>query len=202
MNATPQHRAIPWLPLIIWLPVAVALLVFATSRLSADLGAVPFSFALGGGLIGWTLFEYLLHRYLFHWERKDWIGRVMEAIHGKHHDNPDDLALAIVPPQNAFLILLPVTLCLACVLPLALLPAFIGAFILGYLAYEYLHLAIHAAPLTSQWGRRLQRNHLAHHHSNSARSFGVTSPLWDFLFGTRRDNLHSNNPPHPHITAP
>ena len=58
--------------------------------------------------------------------------------------------------------------------------------IVGYLSYEVVHYAIHR----SRWFRHLfrpwVRNHLYHHHKDDSRCFGVTSPLWDWVFRTGR----------------
>src|SRR5665648_470371 len=39
----------------------------------------------GGGLVGWTLIEYLLHRVLFHH------APILSQIHERHHHSPQDL---------------------------------------------------------------------------------------------------------------
>ncbi len=175
-------QPIPWAPLAVWLPVLVGLIILSV-RL--QLTATEFALTSAAGVMSWTLFEYLMHRCLFHWERDDWVGRCVQRIHGKHHDSPGDLHQAIVPPFNAFVILLPVVAMLSLLLPWRLLPAFVAAFVSGYLGYEYLHVAIHRRRLHSKLGQWLQRNHIAHHGNGEGR-FGVTSPIWDFVLGTRR----------------
>jgi sterol desaturase/sphingolipid hydroxylase (fatty acid hydroxylase superfamily) len=58
--------------------------------------------------------------------------------------------------------------------------------IVGYLSYEVIHYAIHRVP----WARRLLRplasHHLHHHYADPSRCFGVSSPLWDWVFRTGR----------------
>lgn len=51
-----------------------------------------------------------------------------------------------------------------------------GGFLLGYVAYD----SLRRLPL----GRRLKGYHLRHHLRDDASGFGVTSRLWDRVFGT------------------
>jgi sterol desaturase/sphingolipid hydroxylase (fatty acid hydroxylase superfamily) len=77
-------------------------------------------------------------------------------------------------------------------LPLAVLAggpapglAFTAGFIAMYLAYEVLHRRAHTRPPRGPYGRWRRRHHFAHHFLDPRRGQGVTSPLWDFAFGTR-----------------
>ena len=49
---------------------------------------------------------------------------------------------------------------------------------------EFVHFACHQLPMTSRIGRVLRRHHAIHHHRDETVNFGVTSPLWDHVFGT------------------
>src|SRR5689334_19437575 len=74
----------PIIPLVLWTPV-VALLIwraFEVYHLNfltvASIGIVAF--------ISWTLAEYILHRYVFHWEGKSKLAQQIHfLIHGLHH---------------------------------------------------------------------------------------------------------------------
>ena len=68
-------------------------------------------------------------------------------------------------------------------IPLRNLAVFTGFFILGYLACEYLHLAIHHQKLRKHLGRFLCRHHLRIHAQGRVGNFDVTSHLWDLLLG-------------------
>ena len=52
-----------------------------------------------GGLISFTLVEYLVHRYTFHMEadtpKKE---RLQYVLHGAHHDYPKDKTRLAMPP--------------------------------------------------------------------------------------------------------
>ena len=54
----------------------------------------------------------------------------------------------------------------------------------GFLYYEWVHYKVHLS--ASTWGflGRQRRQHFMHHFAEPNRRFGVTSPLWDFVFGT------------------
>ena len=54
----------------------------------------------------------------------------------------------------------------------------------GYLAYDMIHYATHHLPM--RWGvcRYLKRYHLKHHYKTPNQRFGVSSPLWDIVYGT------------------
>jgi sterol desaturase/sphingolipid hydroxylase (fatty acid hydroxylase superfamily) len=61
---------------------------------------------------------------------------------------------------------------------------------LGYIGYDMIHYAVHHAPMRSPLARLLKHNHMRHHYQTDTLGYGVTSPLWDYMFATR---LPSNN---------
>jgi sterol desaturase/sphingolipid hydroxylase (fatty acid hydroxylase superfamily) len=62
-------------------------------------------------------------------------------------------------------------------------PLFAG-FILGYLAYDLIHYATHHFMMRKGALKFLKRYHMQHHYKTPDRRFGVSSPLWDMVFGT------------------
>lgn len=183
-------KAWPWFgwfhpawPAIVWLPVAIAGIVWGTAH-HQPAGWQIIACA-GAALFTWSFFEYLVHRFLLHppvqMRRMD---RFAYFAHGKHHDEPDHPAYALVPPLNATLILLPLLGVFYFVLPGLWLEIFTGFFLLGYLSYEYIHFAIHQSQPTNRLTQYLRRHHLTHHAHGSAGNFGVSTPLWDFVFRT------------------
>ncbi len=64
--------------------------------------------------------------------------------------------------------------------------AFVVAFAGAYLGYEAMHRREHTHPGSGSFGRFLRRHHFYHHFSDPAFNHGVTSPLWDWVFGTLR----------------
>ena len=61
-----------------------------------------------------------------------------------------------------------------------------GAFVCTYLGYEWLHYSAHFHAPRTRYGRWVRKHHFSHHFNNSKLNHGVTSPLWDHLFGTFR----------------
>src|SRR4051812_42958104 len=87
----------PITPLILWAPVISYFLyravVLKALGLTAVLGLVS------GGFFFWTLFEYLLHRFVFHLKPTGWLQeRFVYIMHGNHHDIPDDATRLVMPP--------------------------------------------------------------------------------------------------------
>jgi len=65
--------------------------------------------------------------------------------------------------------------------------AFFPGFILGYLMYASMHYAIHAWHPPFKWMKPIWRNHHLHHYKDEERGFGVSSHVWDKVFGTSFD---------------
>ena len=65
--------------------------------------------------------------------------------------------------------------------------AFFPGFMLGYLMYGTMHYAIHAWNPPFRWMKALWRNHHLHHYKEQEKGFGVSSTLWDHVFGTMFD---------------
>ena len=133
------------------------------------------------GAVGWSLAEYLLHRFVFHGASATRLGA---GEHRRHHAQVDYFA-----PwwQKA----LAASLATAVLLPLASVIggavsglAFTAGFIGMYLVYEILHRRAHTHPPRGTYGRWRRRNHFAHHFADPKRAMGVTSPVWDFVFAT------------------
>jgi len=137
------------------------------------------------GLLIWTLAEYALHRSVFHWTNNTTFGKRFHFYaHGVHHDYPNDSDRLVMPLLTS--------------LPLAVLfwvifyfafgvvhaePLYMG-FALGYLAYDGTHYAVHHFKQTTRIGKYIKRHHMLHHHMDHDGGFGVSSPLWDLVFGT------------------
>jgi dihydroceramide fatty acyl 2-hydroxylase len=174
-------RVHPVVPLVIYLPLIAVMLVTAVDR-------DGWWDMLGLGLFGyvlWTLFEYWLHRLVFHFEPEEGIGaRLHWMIHGVHHDHPNDPLRLVMPPAAS----VPLALVVIAVLWLALgpmhAPAVVGGFFVGYVIYDEMHYALHHHTPTSRLGKRLRELHMRHHFQDDERGFGISAPYWDFIFRT------------------
>lgn len=175
-------------PLVIWsmyLPVIVYFLYYSGSTLnfSALRGTVLFL----GGMLFWTFFEYLAHRFLFHWvaETKK-AQKLVYTLHGNHHHYPRDKQRLFMPPVPSIIIASAVFGLMYLVMRSNAFSFFPG-FLVGYLMYGSMHYAIHAWNPPAKWMKPLWRNHHLHHYKNEHKGFGVSSTMWDHIFGTMFD---------------
>jgi sterol desaturase/sphingolipid hydroxylase (fatty acid hydroxylase superfamily) len=173
----------PIVPLLLWGPVVLGLSFYAL--FIQGLSLIPFLLIGFGALLAWTLFEYVLHRYLFHYPAKSRLGKYLVFLfHGLHHDDPNDPTRLVFPPVPAILIVLGVYGLFSLIIPFFYLNAFMAFFLIGYLCYDYIHYATHHFPMTGKVGRYLKKFHLQHHFKKERARYGVSSPLWDYVFGT------------------
>lgn len=140
------------------------------------------------GHILWTLTEYALHRYVFHWtSNSKTVQRIHFIIHGAHHQYPKDEERLLMPPLPG-LILAIIFFTLLYILFFVLnivfyLWAFFPGFFFGYLMYSFLHRAIHLIKPPKRF-EHVWRHHIFHHYKYPEKAFGVSTRLWDHLFGT------------------
>ncbi|WP_316839393.1 sterol desaturase family protein [Pedobacter gandavensis] len=177
----------PWVIYGIYIPLIVFLLYDVWFEYHYSLAQVLSIFFVG--MFTWTFFEYLVHRFLFHFEATTKIGkRLVYIFHENHHEYPRDKNRLFMPPVPSVLMALLVLL-LFYGLSLLLFGSagyallFFSGFISGYLIYVSIHYAIHAFR-PPKYMKVLWRNHHLHHYKHPDKAFGVSSMLWDTLFGT------------------
>src|SRR5881394_3059931 len=91
-------RVHPATPLVLYLPVVGYMLYVSLWQRQLSVPVVTALFLLG--ILLWTLLEYLIHRYIFHYQPKTRIGkRLHYIIHGVHHDYPSDARRLVMPPS-------------------------------------------------------------------------------------------------------
>ena len=172
-------------PLVIWgiyLPIIVYMLYYSGSHV--DYSALRVALTFLGGMVFWSLFEYIAHRYIFHWVAESASARkIVYVLHGNHHHYPRDRERLFMPPVPS-LIIASVVFSLMYLLMGTNAFMFFPGFILGYLMYGSMHYAIHAWNPPFKWMKPLWRNHHLHHYKNEHMGFGVSSTLWDHVFGT------------------
>lgn len=175
-------RVHPAVPALLFLPVIAALVVAGLNR---NVGALQTTLLALAGLALWTLSEYWLHRKVFHWEPDHPIGsRLHFIIHGVHHDHPNDRMRLVMPPGASIPLasLFFLLFWLIFGLPNAY-PLFAG-FLVGYLAYDYTHYYLHHVVPKSRLGKHLRAQHMRHHFQDHRYGYGVSTPIWDVVFGT------------------
>ncbi|MBL7796313.1 MAG: sterol desaturase family protein [Saprospiraceae bacterium] len=166
------------IPLVLYLPIVGTCLWFAPAKwVSAGLFL--------GGLFCWTFVEYVLHRFLFHWTPPGRIGARLHFIfHGVHHDYPNDRLRLVLPPAisiplaTLFYVIFYLLLGKPAVFP------FYAGFLIGYLCYDMMHYSMHHLNWKNPLWQRIKQHHMLHHYQQPERGFGVSNPLWDYVFNT------------------
>jgi sterol desaturase/sphingolipid hydroxylase (fatty acid hydroxylase superfamily) len=175
-------------PLVIWgiyLPVIMYFLYHSLAALDFGLARVAITFL--AGMLFWTFFEYLMHRFAFHWvASSEKAKKFVYIMHGNHHHFPRDRERLFMPPVPS--LILASVIFLLMYLPMKEnVFMFFPGFILGYLLYGSMHYAIHAWNPPFKWMKPLWRNHHLHHYKDDHRGFGVSTTIWDRVFGTMFD---------------
>jgi len=173
----------PIVPLLLWTPVIGYWLYM--SHVNFSLSAFEFVLSFVVGMVIWTLTEYILHRFVFHMPT---IGPLTERFvflfHGLHHDDPNDPTRLVMPPVPAILIVALLYYFFGMFTPVKYHQSFMAFFIVGYLCYDYIHYATHHFKMNGKVGRYLKKWHLQHHFRHEKAKYGVSSPLWDYIFRT------------------
>jgi dihydroceramide fatty acyl 2-hydroxylase len=174
-------RVHPVVPFAIFVPVIVGLVAAGIDRAGVGTAALE----VLAGLAFWTLAEYVLHRFLFHWEPDHALGRRLHwVIHGIHHDHPNDRMRLVMPPSASLPLAALFLLGFYLVLGAPAWLAFGAGFLLGYVCYDFTHYHVHHHRPRTRLGRRLREQHMRHHFQDHESGFGVSSPVWDYVFGT------------------
>jgi sterol desaturase/sphingolipid hydroxylase (fatty acid hydroxylase superfamily) len=140
------------------------------------------------GIAAWTLFEYLLHRFLLH------EVPILRDLHDEHHHDPT--ALAGTPSWLSLTIgIIGIMAPLWWLFGFERADALMTGILIGYLAYISVH------HITHHWRLRpggylyeLKHRHNRHHFSKVPGNFGVTTLFWDTVFGTRLDKSTNQRP--------
>ena len=140
----------------------------------------------GAGLLTWGLYEYAVHRWVLHREpRAEGFNLPGNLTHLRHHADPNSLQRLNVQLSESA----PV-----CVVYYLLAWGLTGSWqaathlytglMAGYFFYEYLDFQAHHGTSRGRLTRYFRKYHLQHHHYDATVRYGVTSPLFDYLFGT------------------
>jgi sterol desaturase/sphingolipid hydroxylase (fatty acid hydroxylase superfamily) len=170
-------------PLYIYIPVILVFLYRAIFIYGSNFITIA-SMMLMGVLV-WSFTEYMLHRFIFHYQPHSQFGEKIHYIfHGVHHDYPSDSKRLVMPPSVSLpLALLFYFLFLAIFGP-AKVASFMPGFLTGYLFYDMTHYAVHHFNMHSKFWLALKNHHMKHHYQNPDKGYGVSSPVWDKIIGT------------------
>lgn len=117
------------------------------------------------GIILYTFVEYAVHRWVLH-------GPMLKK-HLEHHFNPaKHLQTPVTIMAPAFLVVW-----------LIAGPALMLGMLVCWVWSGALHWRLHVGTLTATWALKLRKHHIGHHR-HVRTNFGVSSVVWDKLFGT------------------
>ncbi|MCX7769339.1 MAG: sterol desaturase family protein [Flavobacteriales bacterium] len=175
-------RTSPWVIIPLDLCMAAALLYVGLWEFNLPPRAILW--LLPAGMFTWTLTEYLMHRFAFHFPARSPRGqRVVYTIHLVHHHYPHDEERLFLPPL-ANILLASIFLAIFYGLMGSWAFFFMPGFVLGYILYSSMHYSIHKFKPPFPFLQKVWRHHTLHHYRCPDRAFGVSSPLWDYVFGT------------------
>jgi sterol desaturase/sphingolipid hydroxylase (fatty acid hydroxylase superfamily) len=189
----------PIVPLLVWAPVAGYFLWRGLTENSLPLPGLALCAVTAifvwtiteyvlhrfAAIFVWTITEYVLHRFAFHFPARSKLGKwLVFLFHGNHHHDPKDKTRLVMPPSGSIPIMLVLYYLFSLTVPEIWLGPFTAFFIVGYLIYDYIHYATHHFPMKNPVAKYLKLYHLKHHFSGEEGRYGVSSPLWDKLFGT------------------
>ena len=176
---TRTHIAVP---VTIFIVYAIALAVWNVRFTDLPAGTTIVLFFAGWLTFSWV--EYQVHRHVFHLSTYNtWRKNFQYIVHGVHHHYPKDKDRLAMPP----LLSITIATILLIILKLVLgdyVFAFLPGFLVGYASYLLIHYMVHAYPPPKNIFKALWKNHSVHHYKRGDLLFGVSSPLWDYIYGT------------------
>lgn len=184
-----QNPVLEWLsrthiaiPISIFVIASITMLYWAASE--SLLGGLSITGIFLLGLLVFTWVEYMVHRHVFHMITNTQLKeKIQYASHGIHHDFPRDKTRLAMPPLVSAAIVAFLYLVFKLLMGNYVF-AFLPGFITGYSAYLFVHYIVHAYQPPKNIFKSLWVNHGIHHYKDSERAFGVSSPLWDYIYRT------------------
>ena len=170
------------IPITMYYVLPVFLLAYGA--IYTSLSGLKLSLLFFGGAFFFTFLEYILHRYLFHMNTDtETRKKIQYNIHGLHHDYPKDKDRLAMP------LLASITLAVFLYTVFYLIMGintygFLAGVMVGYSTYLLVHYVVHAYPPPKNFLKELWIHHSMHHYKEGDHAFGVSSPLWDIVFGT------------------
>jgi len=157
--------------------IALGLLLLAEGWRLHDGSPWTALLAFGLGLFAFSFIEYFFHRWMFHTRVP-----LFEQGHRTHHEQP--LGYDSLPFFLPAVVLLALAGVFVLIMPTGFALLMAGAITFGYVIYGLSHFIIHHVRFKRPWLRRWAGAHHVHHYHPDS-NFGLTTPLWDVLLGTR-----------------
>ncbi len=176
-----------YVPVIMHTVIAISFVFLASSYAGLNWWTIAITFVLGW--LTWSLTEYWVHRIVYHIHTKNkLLLKIQHLGHGIHHQYPTDPERLAMPPLPA-IALISVFFGVFYLIMGWYAFAFFPGFLIGYMLYIALHYAQHRfkAPKFKPLNR-LWKFHAQHHYKfPETKAFGVSTRLWDWVFGTMPD---------------
>lgn len=173
-----------WQTRYICLPLIIIITTLTLSHSSLGYGERAMWFVLG--LLSWTFLEYVFHRWILHWHPHTDVDRALvERLHIFHHEDPSDESQVCIPVLLGVMGWTMIYLLILCLgaNPSGGLLVICGIFLMMTI-YDITHFSAHYMNPTNLYLRILKKHHMLHHFSDHTKRFGVTSPIWDYVFNT------------------
>lgn len=168
-------------PLFIYIPV-IAYCCW-TALVTVRNSALVFILSLLAGIFIWSLVEYVMHRFVFHYQpTSEWGKKLHFIMHGVHHDYPNDEFRLVLPPSVSIPLATGFWFLYKSFIPEQYFYGFFAAFIAGYLFYDISHYALHHFNFKAKFWKKLKKHHMMHHYADATKGYGVSSSFWDKIF--------------------
>ena len=169
-------------PVTLYLVVSVAVLLYAGFK--TDLQMWRAVYMVPFGALTFSLVEYCIHRFVFHFHPTTERGEnIKYKIHGVHHEFPKDKDRLVMPPVLSIVLAL-LFYGIFSLLTGQYVLLFFPGFLSGYSIYLFIHYAVHRFRPPQNFLKILWTHHALHHYKSEDTAFGVSMPMWDYLFRT------------------
>jgi 4-hydroxysphinganine ceramide fatty acyl 2-hydroxylase len=170
------------IPIIMFLGLSGISFFYAVTSTDISLG-IGFLILIAGYFV-FTFVEYMMHKHFFHMEPDTPVkDKLQYSVHGVHHDYPRDKDRLAMPPfVSAAYAAISYLIFRLIMGDYALY--FLPGFLIGYASYLGVHYIVHAFSPPKNFLKVLWVNHAIHHYKDPDMAFGVSTPLWDIIFGT------------------
>jgi len=193
----------------VWLPIMLYFLYLSASEFFESGPEVMMPFLFGGitlstwhmpilfigGVLMWTLLEYVIHRWVFHLRPPHWSKLLITLhflFHGQHHKNPMNKDRLVFPPVPAAFFAFFIYHAYCSLLPRASSWCIIAGTVLGYIYYDLMHYYLHHGSPSLPYLKDLKNYHINHHYVEQQKGFGISSKLWDYPFSTLSSPTNRN----------
>lgn len=168
---------------LIWVPVALLCIYVAYTHY--QLGPLQIITGFFAGVFFWTFLEYLIHRFIFHWQPSSKsLKTIVYKLHGKHHEYPTLRNTFMWPSWTVIFGVVGYLLQIVLQIPAGYRELLVAGIAVGFLGYETVHYGTHHWSAHSRLWKFFKRYHALHHYKEANKNYGVTTSLWDHVFGT------------------